>query len=169
MAGFKGVFVDANAVSPRTAAEVARIAHADTVDGGIVGPPPREPGSTRLYLSGARAGEVAARFAGSRVDARVISDDAGSTAASALKVAYAAWTKGTAALLIAIGEFAAHAGIEDAIAAEWALSQPELAARADRAAQGAADKGWRWSGEMHESAMAFADAGFPTASAGRPP
>jgi hypothetical protein len=161
VAGFEGVFVDANAIAPRTAEEVARSARADAVDGGIVGPPPHQEGSTRLYLSGARAGEVAALFAGSRLEARVLSDAAGSTAASALKVAYAAWTKGTAALLIAIGELAGQAGVTDALAAEWALSQPELAARAERAAEAAAAKGWRWAGEMQESAAAFADAGLP--------
>jgi hypothetical protein len=44
--GFGGIYVDANAVSPDTAhaigASVSRF-----VDGGIVGPPPREPGTTR--------------------------------------------------------------------------------------------------------------------------
>src|SRR4051794_29916414 len=161
VARFDGLFVDANAVAPRTAEDVARIVRADAVDGGIVGPPPQREGSTRLYLSGARAGEVAALFAGSRLEARVLSGAPGSTAASALKVAYAAWTKGTAALLIAIGELAGQAGVADALTAEWALSQPELAARAERAAAAATAKGWRWWGEMEESAAAFADAGLP--------
>ena len=161
VAGFDGLFVDANAIAPRTAEDVARIVRADAVDGGIVGPPPHRDGSTRLYLSGARAGEVAALFAGSRLEPRVVSDAPGSTAASALKVAYAAWTKGTAALLIAIGELAGRAGVADALAAEWALSQPELAAQAERAAAAATAKGWRWWGEMEESAATFADAGLP--------
>ena len=46
------------------------------MDGGIVGSPPREPGTTRLYLSGERADDVAALFTGSVVDARVVSERA---------------------------------------------------------------------------------------------
>jgi 3-hydroxyisobutyrate dehydrogenase-like beta-hydroxyacid dehydrogenase len=159
--GFRGLYVDANAIAPRTAAEVAGIVGTDAVDGGIVGPPPHEAGTTRLYLSGARAGEVAALFQDTRVDARVLAQAPGSTAASALKVAYAAWTKNTAALLIAIGELAEGAGVATALREEWALSQPDLPERAERAAAAAAAKGWRWSGEMRESAEAFADAGLP--------
>jgi 3-hydroxyisobutyrate dehydrogenase-like beta-hydroxyacid dehydrogenase len=52
---FRGVLVDANAVSPTTAARIAAATDARYVDGGIIGPPPTEPGTTRLYLSGAAA------------------------------------------------------------------------------------------------------------------
>ena len=76
------------------------------VDGGIVGPPPRAVGKTRLYLSGHEATWVAGLFAGGVVDARVVSD------ASALKITYAAWSKGTAALLLAIYGVAQHYGVE---------------------------------------------------------
>src|SRR3954465_2994537 len=53
VAGYDGVFVDANAVSPATAAEIARVVEAGGarfLDGGIVGPPPERAGTTRLYL-----------------------------------------------------------------------------------------------------------------------
>ena len=53
---------DLNAVSPATMQRVAVVLGAaglDTVDGSISGPPPRGPGTTRMYLSGPRAGEVA--------------------------------------------------------------------------------------------------------------
>src|SRR4051794_21108402 len=83
---FEGVFVDANAISPARAREVAEAAGGDFVDGGIVGSPPRESGTTRLYLSGANAAEVAELFAGSALDARVVSDEIG--AASAVKMTY---------------------------------------------------------------------------------
>ncbi len=53
--GFTGVYVDANATSPATAKRVASMFD-DAVDGGIVGPPAVAPGTTRLYLSGSRAG-----------------------------------------------------------------------------------------------------------------
>src|SRR6187551_764664 len=50
-AGFGGVYVDANAVSPQTASTIAGIAGPRYVDGGIIGPPPVRGGTTRLYLS----------------------------------------------------------------------------------------------------------------------
>ena len=59
------MFVDANAISPGTAQEVARIVEAEGagyVDGGIIGPPPSEPGRTRLYLSGSRAAMAPTRW-----------------------------------------------------------------------------------------------------------
>src|SRR6516165_83167 len=106
--GFGGVYVDANAVSPATAREIARIIEAggaSYVDGGIIGTPPVAPGFIRFYLSGARAGEVQRMFAGGEVDARVIGGNAAPGdawfAASAVKMAYASWTKGSAALLLA--------------------------------------------------------------------
>ena len=153
-ARFGGLYVDANAVSPATAAEVAGAVD-EFVDGGIVGSPPREPGMTRLYLSGERAADVAGLFAGSVLDARVVSN------ASAVKMAYAAWSKGTAALLLAIRELARREGVEEALLAEWDLSQPELRDRYDRALRSAEAKGWRWVGEMEEIAATFEANGLP--------
>ena len=108
---FDGLYVDANAISPATAravAEVVRGAGGRYVDGGIVGSPPREAGTTRLYLSGEGAEEVrrAVRGVGAR-RAR------GRRTRSALKMAYAAWTKGTAAMLLAIRELARAEGVEE--------------------------------------------------------
>ncbi len=184
VAGFGGVYVDANAISPATAREVARIAEdggASYVDGGIIGTPPVAPGFIRFYLSGARAGEVRRLFAGSDVDARVIDGGPGAVsgvsgpgvsgpgvsvpgvcvAASAVKMAYASWTKGSAALLLAARALARAEGVEDVLLGEWAISQPGLADRSARAAGSAAAKGWRWVAEMQEIASAMAAAGLP--------
>ena len=155
-AGFGGVFVDANAISPATARSLAP---PRVVDGGIVGPPPFEPGTTRLYLSGEGADLVAALFAGSPVEARVVPGGVG--AASALKMTYAAWSKGTAALVLAIRDVARAGGVEDALLAEWRESAPELLERLPRAERAADAKGWRWIGEMEEIADTFAAAGQP--------
>ena len=155
---FEGLFVDANAISParaRAVAEVVRGAGGRYVDGGIVGSPPHEPCTTRLYLSGASAEEVRELFAGSVLDARVVPN------ASALKMAYAAWTKGTGAMLLAIRELAQAEGVEDELLAEWDLSQPELRERHERAARSAEAKGWRWVGEMEEIAASFEAVGLP--------
>jgi 3-hydroxyisobutyrate dehydrogenase-like beta-hydroxyacid dehydrogenase len=157
--GFAGTFVDGNAVAPATARCIAeQVAPARFVDGGIIGPPPVRPGTTRLHLSGDGAAEVAALFAGTTVEARVHAGGPGT--ASAVKVCFAAWTKGTPALLLAIRSLAAAEGVEDALLAEWATSQPDLPGRSDAAA-GTAEKAWRFVGEMEESAAAFAAAGLP--------
>jgi 3-hydroxyisobutyrate dehydrogenase-like beta-hydroxyacid dehydrogenase len=153
-AGFAGVLVDANAISPETARVIA-----PTVDGGVIGGPPRVAGTTRLYLSGARAGEVAALFAGSPLDARVLDDQIGT--ASALKMTYAAYTKGVAALLIAVRETARTNGVDQHLLEEWAISQPGLALISDGAATNAGPKAWRWIAEMEEIAATFAAAGQP--------
>ncbi len=150
---FDGVYVDANAVSPQTARRIGAL-HDGFVDGGIVGGPPRTPG-TRLYLSGPRAGEVVELFAGSVLEPRVVAD------ASALKMAYAAWTKGTAALLLAVRDVARHYGIEEPLQVEWSESVPELPGRLARAELAAAEKGWRFVGEFEEIAETFASAGVP--------
>ena len=116
---FSGIYVDANAVSPATAARVGATVER-FVDGGIVGGPP----APRLYLSGAEAPAVAELFEGSAIETLVVAN------ASALKCAYAGWTKGSGALLLAIREFARAEGVWEPLAEEWERSQPRLAERA---------------------------------------
>jgi 3-hydroxyisobutyrate dehydrogenase-like beta-hydroxyacid dehydrogenase len=152
--GFDGVFVDANAVSPETATQIA-----PSVDGGVIGGPPHVAGTTRLYLSGPGAIGVADLFAGSVLDARVLDDQIG--IASALKMTYAAYTKGLSALLLALRETSRANGVDQYLLDEWAISQPHLAAVSDLAAASSAPKAWRWIAEMEEIASTFAAAGQP--------
>ena len=160
VAGYEGTFVDANAVSPQTTREVeSAVRAARFVDGGIVGSPPVGEGATRLYLSGPGGADVAALFEGTVVDARVLSDEIG--AASAMKMVYAAWTKGTVALLLAILAAARAEGVEAALVEAWRGSLPELVERTRAAARSAGRKGWRWDFEMEEIASTFAAAGLP--------
>lgn len=159
---FTGIYLDANAVSRATAEAVGKIitaGGAGFVDGGIIGSPVKQAGTTRLYLSGARAAEVAELFRGSMLDARPIGTAPGQ--ASALKVAYAAWTKGTDALVLAIRAFATHEGVDHALLEEWSISQPALEKKCARAAAVAVPKMWRYVGEMQEIAEAFESAGLP--------
>ena len=178
MAGFDGLYLDANAIAPQTAREVAAIVTgggARYVDGGIIGPPPAAQGTTRLYLSGAarRACGRSSRAARSKRGSRA----ADPFSASAVKMAYAGWTKGSAALLLAVRALAEAEGVGDVLAAEWALSQPGLEARLLGAGRSAADKGWRWTAEMdgdrrrHERRRASqqgSDRARPRSSAGTP-
>ena len=154
---FDGVYVDANAIAPATVREIAR-AFERFVDGGIVGPPPGD-SPTHLYLSGRDSRRVADLFAETNVEARVVSDVVG--AASAVKAMYAAWTKGSAALLLAIREVARAEGVAETVLAEWRESIPGLEERLASAERSAQAKGWRWVGEMEEIAAAFAAAGAP--------
>ena len=158
VAGFPGIYVDANAVSPATALAIAA-ERGRFVDGGIVGPPPLEGRTTRLYLSGPDAPAVAVLFRDTLVDARALSGRPGD--ASALKMAYAAATKGRAALLLATRAAARAHGVEAALLEEWRLSLPELPEESRHAARSATTKGWRWVGEMEEIAATFAAAGLP--------
>ena len=164
--GFTGIYVDANAISPHTARTIDGL-QSSFVDGGIVGPPPQQPGTTRLYLSGGEAGRIAGLFAGTNVEARAISHEPG--AASALKAAYAGWTKGSAALLLAVRALARAEGVEETLLAEWQLSLPDLEERSLAAARSARRKGWRWIGEMEEIARSMEardlPAGFHEAAA----
>jgi 3-hydroxyisobutyrate dehydrogenase-like beta-hydroxyacid dehydrogenase len=162
VAGHARRFVDCNAVSPATAREVAATVTAAgglAVDGGLVGPPPGPDAAVSLLLSGAGAAEIAALFEGTQVRARVVGTEIG--AASAAKMAYAGWTKGSAALLLSVRALARAEGVEDALLEEWAISQPHLAAASERAARGAAGKSWRWVAEMQEIAASLEEAGLP--------
>ena len=160
--GFRGVYVDANAIAPSTVAAIDRIVTergGQLVDGGLVGPPAERQGTTRLYLSGPRAEAVAGLFSAGPLEALVIGDEPG--AASALKMCYAAYTKGTAALLLAVVALAEATGVARALSAEWERSQRDLPDRVAATALGSAPKAWRWVSEMDEIASTFADAGLP--------
>jgi 3-hydroxyisobutyrate dehydrogenase-like beta-hydroxyacid dehydrogenase len=159
---FGGIYLDANAISPETARRVCRIivqGGGRFVDGGIIGPPPVKAGTTRLYLSGPDAVEVSEALATPLLETHVVSEWPG--AASALKLAYAAWTKGTAALLLAIRAAAVAEGVDTWLLDEWRTSQPELTERSVRAARSAISKGWRWDGEMEEIAAMLVANGLP--------
>lgn len=159
---FHGVYVDANAIAPRTAEVVARTVTkggASYVDGGIVGPPPEAHGTTRLYLSGKRAAEVTACFTSSALEPIVLGETL--TAASALKMCYAAWTKGSTALLFAVAALARASNVEAALHEEWDVSQAGLLGRLRSSAPRDAPKAWRFEAEMREIANTFGDCGLP--------
>lgn len=160
--GFDGTYVDANAISPATMTEVATVvgaAGAAPVDGSIIGLPAHRPGTTRLYLSGEGAAALAADLDGGPLGVRAIDGTVG--AASALKMAYAGWTKGSSALLLAVVAYASEAGVYDALLAEWQQSMPQMPAQVEARAAGVGPKAWRFAGEMEEIAAALAAAGVP--------
>ena len=71
--------------------------------------------------------------------------------ASAVKAAYAAWNKGSAALLVAVRALARAEGVEPALVAEWGRSHPGVVALSEGAAGSTGPKAWRFVGEMEEA------------------
>ena len=159
-AGFDGIYLDANAISPDRARSIGE-RFDRFVDGGVIGPPPTAAGLARLYLSGADddVAAMAELWADSDLDVRAVGPEPG--AASALKMAYAAWTKGSSALLMDVVALAAADGLTEPLMAEWAISPPDLIDRVPMVAAGVGAKAWRFEGEMREIAATFADVGLP--------
>jgi 3-hydroxyisobutyrate dehydrogenase-like beta-hydroxyacid dehydrogenase len=166
--GFTGTYIDANAISPAVAASIQSLIEGGGgtyVDGGIIGAPPTAPGLTTLYLSGPAAPEIAPSLTSEQLSVRVLGGAV--TAASALKMAFASWTKGSSALILASRALARSYGVEDDLVAQWGANSadptvvPELIARCRSAAGSAATKGWRWVAEMEEIARTYRDVGLP--------
>ncbi len=76
-------------------------------------------------------------------------------------MAYAAWTKGSSALLLNVRALAKSTGVEDALLKEWGMSIPELESRSNKTAFTTSQKAWRFTGEMQEIAKTFEAAGLP--------
>jgi 3-hydroxyisobutyrate dehydrogenase-like beta-hydroxyacid dehydrogenase len=159
VAGFDGLYIDANAVAPATARQVAGLIESGGgryADAAIVG---ATRGRICLYASGEAAPEVAGLFAGSDVEVRVIPGHPMS--ASALKICGAAWVKGISSLLLDVRALAAAEGVEAELLREWEEYQPQLREDSRKAAQRALERGWRWAPEMEEIARSFRAFGLP--------
>jgi 3-hydroxyisobutyrate dehydrogenase-like beta-hydroxyacid dehydrogenase len=161
-AGSNPLVADLNAIAPATARALAdelSTSRIDLVDGSISGPPPWKPG-TRVYLSGARAAEIA-DLPIDGVERIVVGDDVGS--ASAVKMSTASIYKGTSALL-AQALLAAHAnGVLEHVLDDLRTGSPELVAKAERRLASTASKSARYVGEMHQIAATQEAAGLTPA------
>ena len=161
-AGFHGLYVEANAIAPQRTIQIGEAmmkADVSFVDGGIVGLPAWKANTTCLYLSGPRAEEVVPCFSAGPVDVKVLGDEIGK--ASALKMCYAANTKGAAALLAGILATAESLGVREALFDRWRGEDPALPDQIFKRIQGNAPKAWRFVGEMKEISRTFSEAGAP--------
>jgi 3-hydroxyisobutyrate dehydrogenase-like beta-hydroxyacid dehydrogenase len=159
---FNGLYLDANAISPQRVSRIGQslIAGGVTfVDGGIIGLPAWEPGKTWLYLSGKNAHDAASCFSRGPLETSVIGEEIGK--ASALKMCYAAYTKGTWALLSAILATAEVHGVRAELEEQWARSEPDLRPQGIQRIREITGKAWRFVGEMEEIAATFQGAGVP--------
>lgn len=161
-AGFKGLYLDANAIAPQrsiTFGQRMEAAGIRFVDGGIIGGPAWTPKETWLYLSGGYAKELAACFTNGPLEIKIIGDEIGK--ASALKMCYAAYSKGTTALLAAVIATAEALGVRATLYEQWDMDDSSFSEQANRRTAGVTAKAWRFEGEMHEIASTFQDAGIP--------
>jgi L-threonate 2-dehydrogenase len=147
----KPVFVECNAISAARVGEVAAIVTptgAPFVDGGIVGmAPSKDRIGGRIYVSGP---DVARAMALKEYGLDLRPVEGGIGAASAVKCSYAALTKGTQALGVALILGAMRAGVPDAVRDEIRSSQPNLFAYLERQIPNMYRKAYRWVAEMEE-------------------
>jgi 3-hydroxyisobutyrate dehydrogenase-like beta-hydroxyacid dehydrogenase/GNAT superfamily N-acetyltransferase len=160
--GFQGLYVDANAISPeRTIGIGAMLSDGGIrfVDGGLVGKPAWKPGTTWLHLSGEHAARVAECFSAGPLHTVDLGPEVGR--ASAMKMCFAANTKGTTALLTTSLGAAEKLGIREELAKQWDALNPGMAAQVSDRVRGVARKAWRFAGEMNEISATFRAAGMP--------
>jgi 3-hydroxyisobutyrate dehydrogenase-like beta-hydroxyacid dehydrogenase len=159
---FTGLYVDANAISPQRATRIGAALAAQGiafVDGGIIGGPAWEANTTWLYLSGSEAQRVADCFSAGLLQAEMVGERIGK--ASAVKMCYAAYSKGTTALLCAILGAAEGLDVREELERQWARDDAGFPDQAAQRARRVTAKAWRFAGEMDEVAATFAEAGMP--------
>jgi 3-hydroxyisobutyrate dehydrogenase-like beta-hydroxyacid dehydrogenase len=153
------LYADCNAIAPQTVRAIGEIitaAGGRFADVGIIGGPPKQPG-TRFYTAGPGARGFAA-LNDFGLDVRVLDGDVGQ--ASGLKMCYGALTKGLQALGTELLVAARLMGLEETLRAEQSESAPDVLAWLQRAVPTMPPKAYRWVGEMEEIAATFASLGM---------
>jgi len=154
------VYVDCNAIAPQTARRIGQLVEAAGgrfVDAGIIGPPPRTGTRTPFYASGEHAKDFAVlRDFG--LDVRPVGERPGD--ASAVKMCYAALTKGTTALMTELSVAAERLGVTAVLRQELSESQRAALERMMGSVPAMVPKAHRWVGEMEEIAQTFEDCGL---------
>jgi 3-hydroxyisobutyrate dehydrogenase-like beta-hydroxyacid dehydrogenase len=153
-------FVDCNAVSPQSAQVMYDIIGAvggSYIDGSIIGGPPGRGTPPRIYVSGPGS-TIMAALDGKGIEVRPMGDEIGR--ASAIKMCYAAGTKGTTALHTALLTAAEALGVSQELATELQSSQPDVYKRMEGQVPGLPISAGRWIGEMEEIAATFDHVGI---------
>jgi 3-hydroxyisobutyrate dehydrogenase-like beta-hydroxyacid dehydrogenase len=156
----KPVFIDCNAVAPDTMREIDAVmkeAGARCLDGGLIGPPPRGKAKVNLYVSGPGAGDLA-QLANDQLRVHILGERFGD--ASAVKMCYGAFNKGTQGLMLETLMAAQRLGVYEE------LEKQLLSSRADQynalldALPLLPPKAYRWVPEMLEIARTFEGVGM---------
>lgn len=161
-AGFRGLYLDANAISPQRTIKIAQMLEATSiqfVDGGIIGGPAWTPKETWLYLSGEHAHKIASCFSSGPLETKIIGEEIGK--ASALKMCYAAYSKGATALLAAVLATAQSLSVREELYQQWDRDDQEFSTQVNRRVRRVTAKAWRFEGEMKEIAATFGEASLP--------
>ncbi|HET6317506.1 MAG TPA: DUF1932 domain-containing protein, partial [Chloroflexota bacterium] len=154
------LIADCNAIAPGTVRRIASVVTASGArfaDAGIIGPPPTRPGN-RFFTSGLGASELAL-LTEHGLDVRVLEGDVGK--ASALKMCYAALTKGLQALGTELFVAARLLGVDDTLREQQARDMKLIVEYLERAIPTMIPKAYRWVGEMEEIARCFDEVGLP--------
>ena len=128
--GFQRMFIDGNAISPQRAQRIGeKVSSAGItfVDGSIIGGPAWKPNATWLHLSGAEAEPAEVYFAAGPLETSVVGSDIGQ--ASALKMCFAAYTKGMSAVLGMILAGAEALGVRPQLETQWTQYWPDFCGR----------------------------------------
>lgn len=158
--GRKIVFVECNAIAPQTLLAICAImatADCTVVDAGIVGPPPRNGARQSFYVSGPHA-SLLNRINSKQIMVRIAGEKLGD--ASAVKMCYAALTKGSIALGTELLIAARKLGVDQVLEAEFRRTQAELYESALSRSAGMPFKAYRWVPEMNEIARTFEGVGL---------
>lgn len=150
LSGPSQLYVDVNAISPELAERLAmKLADRgrEYVDGAINGLAKTVASGGTLFLSGARAGEVAGLF-GDAIHTRVLGDRPG--LASAMKMLLSGVSKGLCALYMELALVAQRRGMLDEMVAEVSRIYPGVAAVVERMAPTIPQHRLRRAEEMRE-------------------
>jgi 3-hydroxyisobutyrate dehydrogenase-like beta-hydroxyacid dehydrogenase len=156
----KPAFIDCNAVAPDTMREIEaaiRAAGSRCLDGGLIGPPPRGNAKVNLYVSGPGAGDLA-QIANEQLKVHVMSERLGD--ASAIKMCYSAFNKGTQGLALETLMAAQRLGVYEALEKQLLGSRADMYNGFLSAFPQLSPKAYRWVPEMHEIARTFAGVGM---------
>jgi hypothetical protein len=158
-AGFAGLYVELNSVSPATVGRIEqRLESATVVDACVIGPP--VDGLAVVHACGAGGGQVARLFEPTPVQVEVL--DAPTGAASTLKACHSAYTKAVGPLLAICRAAATTGAVHASLLAEWSRFAPPV----DPTSEGPAcppPLAPRFAAELREAADTFAGLGVPSA------
>ena len=164
VAGYAGIFVEANAISPHRMIAIGDRLGGRVVDGAIIGPPPSATARARFYLSGPQnaVDVVHGALAGSAAEPVSLGARIGQS--SALKMAFGSFQKISRALAAVSHAIAGDYGVTDELLKE-AVALGDNALMEPDYLPSAAARAWRWAPEMLEVAATARALGLPDALA----
>ena len=148
-------YADCNAVSPQTSQSISEVINNSGgvfIDGGIIGGAPTKGDTPRFYVSGPDAA-VVTELDGKGITVKAIGDQIGQ--ASGIKMCYAALTKGTHTLHVALLTAANKMGLTEDLRKEFEFSQKAHLNAMEKGISRLPANAHRWIGEMEEIASTF--------------